>query len=420
MDSHRQLAAILFTDIEGYGSLAQENEQQAFLLRERHRETVQQVHAHHNGRIIQYYGDGTLSIFQSAVEAVRCALAMQQAFRREPRVPVRMGLHIGEIVLDEVQAIGEGVRVATCIEGLGNAGSILLSGRVNDEIAGQAGLHTILLGTYELPDRARPVEIFAFNHEELELPAIPLYAVKAPARTPLVVEKSQKTPPKSIAVLPLVNLSNDPEQEYFSNGVAEEILKSLAHIKGLKVAGRTSSFQFKGKGVDLKEVGEKLGVSTVLEGSVRKQGNRLRVTVQLVNVEDGFHLWSEKYDSTLEDIFDIQDHIARAVSEKMKITLQENEPGRTARSYTRNTAAYELYLKGRYHINKRGAGLFTGIRYCLQALDLDPSFALAHAGYADGNLQAAFYGLLPPRPAMDKARQAAETAIQLDPALCEP
>jgi adenylate cyclase len=410
----------MFTDIEGYTAIMQQSEQRAVILRDRHREILQKEHGNYQGQVIQYYGDGTLSIFQSAVQAVKCALAMQQAFLLEPRVPVRMGLHIGDIMLNEMQAIGEGVNLAARIEALGVAGSILLSDKVHDEIRNHPELKTVSLGTYQFSQIERKVEVFALQHKGLVIPPSnfpwvqaresPMPAKAAPSRIPL----------KSIAVLPLVNMSNDPEQDYFSNGVAEEILNSLAHIKDLKVAGRTSSFQFRGKDIDLKEVGEKLGVSTVLEGSVRKQGNRLRVTVQLVNVEDGYHLWSEKYDRNMDDIFAIQDEIALAVTEKMKVTLQEKGRGRTAKSYTQNTAAYELYLRGRFYINRRGPAILTGIRYLQQALALDPAFALAHAGFADANLLTAFYGLMPPIQTMSRAKEAAETAIQLDPALCEP
>jgi adenylate cyclase len=421
MAQHRQLAAILVTDIEGYTAIMQQNEQWAVVLRDQHRAILQQEHQRFEGQIIQYYGDGTLSIFYSAVQAVRCAFAMQREFRRqEPRVPVRMGLHIGDIILEEGQAIGEGVNLAAHIESIGIAGSILLSDRVNDEILNQPDLPTVSLGIHHFDKVAREVEVFALDQQELHVPGVASLGGKARKEAAPALRKARRPPAKSIAVLPLVNMSNDPEQEYFSSGVAEEILNSLAHIKELKVAGRTSSFQFKGRDIDLKEVGEKLGVSTVLGGSVRKQGNRLRVTVQLVNVEDGFHLWSEKYDRNMDDIFAIQDEIASAVTEKMKVTLQEKGRGRTAKSYTHNTVAYELYLKGRFYINRRGLGLLTGIRYCQQALELDPTFALAHAGYADGMLLMAFYGLLPPIQTMAKAKEAAETAITLDPALCEP
>ena len=417
---NRKLAAVLVTDIEGYSAIMQRSEHQALLIRNQHRAILQREHQQYQGRIIQYYGDGTLSIFPGAVQAVQCALAMQLAFRREPQVPVRMGLHVGDIILDEVQAIGEGVTMAARLEPLGTAGSILLSDTVNIEITKQEGFRTVSLGFYPFKDLAREVEIFALHHPELVVPE-PLFApAELPEEAPAAPATDPEPTVKSIAVLPLVNLSNDPEQKYFSEGVAEEILNALAHIRGLKVAGRISSFQFAGKNTDLREIGEKLHVETVLEGSVRKQGNRLRVTMQLVNVADGFHLWSEKYDRTVDDIFAIQDEIAQAVTEKLKVTLLEEDRGRTSRSYTQNTTAYELYLKGRFYINRRGPAILAGIRYCKQALDLDPQFALAHAGYADGNLLAAFYGMALPSRAMALARKAAETAILLDPALCEP
>jgi adenylate cyclase len=420
MAHHRQLAAILFTDIDGYAALVQQHEQQAALLRNRHRDILQKEHQQHHGSIIQNYGDGTLSTFPSAVEAVRCALDMQQLFRLEPRVPVRMGLHIGDIIVGEEQAIGDGVNLAARIESLGVAGSVLLSDRVNDEIRNHPDLQTVSVGTYQFKNIARPVEVFALSHEGLVIPPPNSLTGKIEAKKEVPATPAAKVPQKSIAVLPLVNLSNDPEQKYFGEGVAEEILNALSNLPELKVAGRASSFKFNSKDNNLKQVGEQLGVSTVLEGSVRKQGNRLRVMVQLVNVEDGYHLWSEKYDRNMDDIFAIQDEIALAVTEKMKVTFLEQDRGRTSRSYTDNMDAYELYLKGRFYINRRGAYILTGIRYFEQALDLDPAFALAHAGFADGNIMAAFYGLMPPLPTMRKAKRAAETAIALDPALCEP
>ena len=226
--------------------------------------------------------------------------------------------------------------------------------------------------------------------------------------------------PKSISVLPFVNLSADPEQEYISDGIADEIINSLVHLKDLKVAGRMSSMQFRGIKADSREVGEKFGVSNVLEGSVRKQGNRLRVTAQLMNVADGFYLWSEKYDRSIEDIFAIQDEIALAVTEKLKVTLLQNDRERIVKSHTQNTEAYDLFLKGRFYINRRGAFIMNGIAYYQKAIEADPTFALAHAGYADANLLIASYGLAPPRRVMDKVKESSERALQLDPRLCEP
>ncbi len=228
----------------------------------------------------------------------------------------------------------------------------------------------------------------------------------------------KKNPEKSIAVLPFINMSNDPEQEYFSDGMAEEILNSLSHLKDLKVAGRTSSFQFKGKNIDLREVGEKLGVGTVLEGSVRKQGNKLRITTQLINVEDGFHLWSEKYDRNMDDIFAIQDEIALAITENLKVILLDKEKKIITKTHTQNTEAYEFYLKGRFYLNKRF--LFQSLEQFNKAVEIDPEFAKAYAGLADAYVILGFYNFLPAKEVMPKAKQAADAAIHLDNTLCEP
>jgi len=420
MNQHRQLAAIMFTDIEGYSAIMQQNEQQAITLKNRHRQILQEQHKLCHGSIVQYYGDGTLSIFQSAVEAVECALAMQQAFRQQPMVPVRIGLHMGDVIFDDEQLFGDGVNLASRIESLGVPGSVLMSDRVHEEIINHPEFKTYSVGAYHLKNIARKIEVFALDHEGLVKPAPDTLKGKTDEKKKPRLRTFPKSPSKSIAVLPFVNMSNDPEQQYFSDGVAEEIINSLSNLKDLKVAGRTSSFQFNGRNVDLREVGEKLGVSTVLEGSVRKQGNRLRITIQLIKAEDGFHLWSEKYDRSMDDIFAIQDEIAKAITEKMKVTLMEKSRNKIKKPTTQNTEAYELYLKGRFYVNRRGASIITGISYLQQAIELDPDFALAHTGYADANLMAGLYGLLPPKEVMYKAKESAETALKLDPTLCEP
>jgi adenylate cyclase len=421
MPQHRQLSAILFTDIEGYTAIMQQNEERAMLLKDRHRDVIKSYHQQFNGTIIQYYGDGTLSIFHSAVEAVACALDMQLAFRQPPIVPVRMGLHLGDIIIEDKNIFGDGVNVASRIESLGVAGSVLLSDKLNDEIKNHPNLNTLPVGTYHLKNVERGIKVFALAHPGLVMPnpnSLTGKTATVSGSQPGVAAKN--TPDRSIAVLPFINMSNDPDQDYFSEGIAEEIINALSHLKNLKVAGRTSSFQFDGRNVDLRDVGEKLGVSKVLEGSVRKQGNRLRVTAQLINTENGFHLWSEKYDREMDDIFAIQDDIATAITERLKITLLEKEQTKITRPHTADTEAYELYLKGRFYINRRGDAIVNGQKYFQQAIEKDPEFALAHCGYADANLMAAFYGLQPPAQAMEKAKEAAEKALLLDPSLCEP
>ena len=211
-----------------------------------------------------------------------------------------------------------------------------------------------------------------------------------------------------------------PEQEYFSDGISEEILGSLSQLKDLKVAGRSSSFQFKGKNIDLAEVGDKLHVETILEGSVRKQDKRIRISAQLINAKDGFHLWSEKYDRDMDDIFAIQDEIALAITEKLKLTLLHEEKQSLFKPPTNNKAAYDLYLKGRFFWNKRGTGLQKGLEYFMQATIMDEQFALAHAGIADTYALLAFYAMLPPDEAIPKAMDAAEKAIKTDPGRVEP
>jgi adenylate cyclase len=233
-------------------------------------------------------------------------------------------------------------------------------------------------------------------------------------------EEVQKTiPKKSIAILPFTNLSGDPEQEYFSDGIAEEILSSLTHLKDLKVISRSSSFQFKGKNVSLTEIGEKLGTATILEGSIRKQGNRIRITTQLVNSSDGVHLWSDRYDREMDDIFAIQDEIALAITEHLKVTLLESEKLLMNQSVV-DTEAYELYLKGRYYWNKRGRWLVNALQFFQEAIGIDPKLAKAYAGVADAYAALGLYGIISPYEAFPKAKDAALRSIQLDPSLCEP
>ncbi len=420
MSQTRQLAAIMFTDIEGYTAIMQHNEQEALIIKNRHREVLQNKHKQYNGRIIQYYGDGTLSIFQSVIEAVQCALAIQQELRQSPQVPLRIGLHIGDVIFQDDLVIGDGVNLASRIESLGIAGSVLISDRVNEEISNQPELKTVSVGTYQFKNIDRIVEVFALDHDGLIRPKPDSLKGKTVEKENLSNQQEERFTSKSIAVLPFVNMSNDPEQEYFSDGMAEEIINSLAHVKDLKVAGRTSSSVFKSIKVDLRELGRKLGVSTLLEGSVRKQGNRLRITAQLINVEDGFHLWSEKYDRDLNDVFAIQDEIALAITEKLKVTLLESDFKLITKSSTHNTEAYELYLKGRFLLNRRGNFILEGLQNFRKAIAADPGFAMAYAGFADANMVSAAYGFLPGREVMKEIKESAETAIRLDGSLCEP
>lgn len=230
--------------------------------------------------------------------------------------------------------------------------------------------------------------------------------------------KGNGFPGKSIAVLPFENLSGDPEQEYFSDGIAEEILIALAQIKDLKVAGRTSSFQFKGKTLDLQEIGEKLKVNTVLEGTVRRQGNRVRISAKLLSVDDGYQLWSEQFERTVNDVFAIQEEIASAISQRLRVTLLKNESLKIGENLTRNTEAYDAVLRGRFFWNKRE--LKESEKYFKQAIALDPEFAAAYAGLAETYVVAPFFRTGSPKEALPLAQQAAEKAIALDSSVTTP
>ena len=225
---------------------------------------------------------------------------------------------------------------------------------------------------------------------------------------------------RSIAVLPFTNMSSDPENEFFADGITEEIINALAQIEDVRVVARTSAFFFKGKQVDLRTVGESLKVTTVLEGSVRKSGNRLRIMAQLVSVSDGYHLWSERYDRELKDIFELQDEIARAIANRLKVTLGANRQEPLVRVATKNLEAYQLYLKGRFHWNKRTPdGMGKAIEYFQQAIAKDPAYALAYTGLADAYNLASFLNAFPPREVMPKAKAAAAKALEIDNGLAE-
>ena len=408
MPQSRQLVAIMFTDIAGYTALMGNDEQKAFELLHTNRQLQQQLIKQFNGVWIKELGDGVLASFSTATDAVLCASKIQEASTDIADLKLHIGIHLGEVIFENNDVFGDGVNIASRLQTLAPGGSIWISASVYKNVSNKKDIKTKFVREEFLKNVKDPVEIYE------------VITNTAAIENPVELKKEEKEiPRKSVAVLPFVNMSNDPEQEYFSDGVAEEILTSLSHLKDLKVAGRTSSFQFKGKNVDLREIGKKLGVSTVLEGSVRKYGNSLRVTAQLINVQDGFHLWSERYDKTMDNIFAIQDEIAFAITEKLKVTLLENERTKISKSHTQNTEAYELYLKGRFYINRRGSFILKGLQSFQNAIKADPGFAPAFAGFAFANMLSAFYSFFPGREVMKEIKGAAEKAIKLDDLLGE-
>jgi adenylate cyclase len=291
MSQSRQLAAVMFTDIVGYTALMGDDEQRAFEILNKSRSLQKPLIEQHGGKWIKELGDGVLATFSTVTDAVNCACYIIKGCKSINDLKLRIGIHQAEVVFENNDVFGDGVNIAARLQSIAPVGGIYISETVRSNVANKKEINTRFIKEEILKHVKEPIRIYEVVIGAME---ISQRSIKTGYK-----ETKNVIAGKSIAVLPFINMSNDPEQEYFSDGMAEEILNSLSHLKDLKVAGRTSSFQFKGKNVDLLEIGRKLGVGTVLEGSVRKQGNKLRITAQLINVEDGFHLWSGKYQESM-------------------------------------------------------------------------------------------------------------------------
>ncbi len=409
--SKRTLSAIMFTDISGYSSLSQENEPLALETLKEHNEIIRSVLPNHNGREIKTIGDSFLIEFESALEAVSCALEMQSRFRerhdaanKEHDILIRIGIHLGDVVHQEGDILGDGVNIASRIEPIAGPGEICISRQVYDQVHNKIKENLVSLGEYDLKNIATPVVIY-----KVLLPWQTEHAAKA--HKAVVMEKS-------IVVLPFADMSQHGDQEYFCDGIAEDLIDALSKIKSLKVVARTSSFAFKNKNIDIREIGRALNVQYVVEGSVRKSRDKLRVTAQFINVSDGCHIWSEKYDRTMEDIFDIQDELTIAIVDNLKISLMGDEKKKLTEHHTENIEAYSTYMRGRYFWNRRSDDAIEKALHCFyKAIELDPEFALPYSGIADAYNMLGTFSFLPPAEAYPKARELAMKAIELDGSL---
>jgi len=405
----RKLAAIMFTDMVGYTALMQQNEQQAKINRDRHREVLNTAIKENSGIILQYYGDGTLSIFNSAVDAVSSAVKIQQYLQKEPKIPLRIGIHTGDVVHDEEGIYGDGVNIASRVESMAVPGSVLISGKVFDEIKNHTQFDTKSYGPFQLKNVENPIRIYGL--------------IADGCLTPSPDELKGKGSPvnRSIAVMPFVNMSTDPENEYFSDGITEEILNALVKVDGLQVTSRTSSFAFKGKNMDVREIGKQLNVTSVLEGSVRKAGNKVRITAQLINCVDDYHLWSESYDRQLEDIFDVQDEISRKIANQLRAKLtSEDMKENLVTAPTENLDAYNTYLKGTFYLSHwTPEGAKKGIDYFYQAIEKEENFSLPYSGLAYCYTMLGAMGQMPPLKAYPIGKEMAQKALELDNELAE-
>lgn len=407
MPQSRQLAVIMFTDIVGYTALMGRDEQKAFEFLKKNRAIQKPVIEEFNGRWIKELGDGVMASFNTVSDAVYAAIKIQQDCSKAKDFQLRIGIHLGEVVFENDDVFGDGVNIAARIQSVAEPGSIYVSESVHHNVANKKDIQTRFVKAGSLKNVKEPVKMYEV-----------VLGIHQMAASELKKETIQGN---SIAVLPFANMSSDPEQEFFSDGISEEIINMLAQVPGLKVAGRTSSFSFKGKNQDLRIIGEQLGVNHILEGSVRKAGNKLRITAQLIKVEDGFHLYSEKFDRELEDVFDIQDEISLAILNAIKIKLLGEEKDAVLKRYTSNIEAYQLYLQGRFHVNQyTGAEAFkNGIKFYEAAIKVEPNYALAYAGMAWCWLELWFFRFLSPEQCLPPWKYAIQHALELDDALAE-
>ena len=421
MGENRKLAAILAADVVGYSRLASEDEERTLArLRALRSDLIDPTIAVHNGRVVKRTGDGALVECRSVVDAVRCAIEVQNGMvernagvAQNRRIEFRIGIHLGDVVEEsDGDLMGDGVNIASRLEGVAEPGAICLSEDAYRQVKARLDLSVSDLGSKQLKNIADPIRVYALQ-------------VGAGAAKPAMVSQSAASqpataaPPKlSIAVLPFANMSGDPEQDYFADGISEDIITGLSKLPQLFVIARNSSFTFKGQNVHVQDVGTKLGVRHVLEGSVRKSGNRVRITAQLIDAASGGHLWAERFDRDLTDIFAVQDDVTQHIVGALAVNLTVDEQQRLSSEHTRNPEAYDCFLRGRelWH----GLTEATNIAardLLLRAIELVPKFAAAHA------FLALTYGLdylnrwgASPSTAMEHAEQAAGRAVALDDA----
>jgi len=376
MSQTRRLAAILAADVAGYSRLMGADEEGTLAaLRAVRGELGDPKIAEHRGRIVKTTGDGLLVEFASVVDAVRCAVEMQRemiarntAIPAERRIEFRMGINVGDIIIEDGDIFGDGVNIAARLEALAEPGGICLSAAAHEQVRDRLDLAFDDLGEQQVKNIARPVRTYAVAFGASSRPTPP---VAAPLPLP---DKP------SLAVLPFQNLSGDAEQEYFADGVVEEITTAIARLPWLFVIARNSAFTYKGKAVDVKQVAQELGVRYLLEGSVRKAGNRVRITGQLIDTTTGAHIWADRFDGALDDIFELQDRVASNVAGAIEPKLRQSEIERASRKPTANLTAYDLYLRALAQSSRfTEEGHAEAVVLARQALAIDPSYAPAAA-----------------------------------------
>lgn len=384
MPERRKLAAILVTDIVGFSRMTGADEERTLaLLRALRGEVTEPAVGAHNGRVVKSTGDGALIEFRSAVDAVRCAVDIQSAMQErneglapDDRIEFRMGIHVGDVVEEaDGDLMGDGVNIAARLESLAEPGAVCLSDDAYRQVRSRVELAVTDLGEQTLKNISEPLKVFAIR----------VAPEGEPQAHPKDPDGARRRPDKpSIAVLPFTNMSGDADQEYFADGMAEDIITALSRFEQLFVVARNSSFVYKGRAADIKQVGRELGVRYVLEGSVRKAGERVRITGQLIDAETGTHLWADRFDGQLEDVFDLQDQITANVVGAIEPTVRKAEIERARRKPAENMGAYDLFLQALPHVYAvRPQDNLEALKLLERAIALDPDYApaLAHSGW---------------------------------------
>jgi adenylate cyclase len=413
---NRKLAAILAADVVGYSRLMEADEAATLRALKRHRETIfDPAVAGHNGRIVKLIGDGTIVEFGSVVDAVNCALAVQRssasppdASSPPPTIVLRIGINLGDVIVENNDIYGDGVNIAARLEPLAEPGGVCVSSIVHESVGNRIDVRFQDGGDISVKNIDRPIRVWKWHPDKTDVAANRSAANLAP-----------KVEMPSIAVLPFANMSGDPEQEYFSDGISEDVITDLSKIAGLMVIARNSSFTYKGRSVDIREVGRDLGVRSVLEGSIRRVGNRVRIAAQLIDATSGAHLWADRYDRDLTDIFPVQDDVTRRIVDALKVTLSPAEKARLADSGTPNVDAYDCYLRGRelLALNPKNRERFEqSTKLFMRALEFDPSYSQAYAGLSRAyNLDYQNRWSDHPDNSLQLAKHNAELAIEKDP-----
>jgi len=418
---NRKLAAILAADVVGYSKLMGADEAGTLNALKRHRETVFDPSvAAHNGRIVKLIGDGTIVEFGSVVDAVSCALSIQRAGSLPPDqngapsiIVLRIGINLGDVIIEHDDIYGDGVNIAARLEPLAEPGGICISSIVNESIGNRVDVQFQDGGDIQVKNIDRPIRIWRWH------PNMPAVSGAAPKPAARVNGQAHKAATASIAILPFTNMSGDPEQEYFSDGISEDIITDLSKIAGLTVIARNSSFTYKGRAVDVRTVGRELGVASVLEGSIRRAGQRVRITAQLIDAENGAHLWADRYDRDLTDIFEVQDDVTHRIVDALKVTLSPAEKAQLTEPKAPDMEAYEVSLRAREVLlgpTKNRDTFNEAKKLFLRALELDPNFAKAYAGLAFAYMfdyQNRWSDN--PDASLARAKEYAERAVEKDP-----